>query len=181
MTVAASSWIAAAGRKMEKFSKSVNIENDSCWWHVCDLQLAAYRSQMLDRPGPANASVADEGRGLVVPLGIQVVDGVLEHAGGGVVVLGRDEDVGVVGGDGRGPGLGVLAGVLAQHWGHRLVHVGQRVVGEVDEVVVGAYAGLRPVQHPVGDGLAVAAWAGASQDDPDLQFAQAILPTAAFT
>ena len=31
MTVAASSWIAATGRKVEKFSKSVNIENDSCW------------------------------------------------------------------------------------------------------------------------------------------------------
>jgi hypothetical protein len=42
------------------------------------------------------------------------------------------------------------------------------MVGEVDEVVVGADAGLRLVQHPVGDGLAVAARAGAAQDDPDL-------------
>ena len=49
--------------------------------------------------------------------------------------------------------------------------MGQRVVGEVDEVVVGADAGLRLVEHPVGDGLAVAARAGASEDDPDLQFA----------
>jgi hypothetical protein len=65
----------------------------------------------------------------------------------------------------------VLAGVLAQHRRHRLVHVGQRVVGEVDEVVVGVDAGLRLVQHPVGDGLAVAARAGASEDDRDLQLA----------
>jgi hypothetical protein len=42
------------------------------------------------------------------------------------------------------------------------------MVGEVDEVVVGADAGLRLVQHPVGNGLAVAARAGAAQDDPDL-------------
>ena len=45
------------------------------------------------------------------------------------------------------------------------------MVGEVDEVVVGADAGLRLVQHPVGNGLAVAARAGAAQDDPDLQLA----------
>ena len=31
ITVAASSWIAATGRNAEKFSKSVNIEKDSCW------------------------------------------------------------------------------------------------------------------------------------------------------
>ena len=136
-----------------------------------DLQLAAYRSQVLDGAGAADGSVADEARGLVVPLGVEVVDRVLEHARSGVVVLGRDEDIPVEGGDRRGPGLGVLAGVLAQHRRHRLVQVGQRVVGEVDEVIVGADAGLRLVQHPVGNGLAVAAGAGASEDDPDLQSA----------
>jgi hypothetical protein len=31
ITVAASSWIATTGRNVEKFSKSVNIEKDSCW------------------------------------------------------------------------------------------------------------------------------------------------------
>jgi hypothetical protein len=45
------------------------------------------------------------------------------------------------------------------------------VVGEVDEVVVGGDAGLRLIRHTVGDGLPIAARAGASEDDPDLQLA----------
>src|SRR6267378_3629090 len=36
--------------------------------HVRDLKLAAYRSEVLDRAGSADGSVADEGRGVVVPL-----------------------------------------------------------------------------------------------------------------
>src|SRR5882762_3560077 len=42
--------------------------------HVSDLQLAAYQSEVLDRAGSAHRSVTDEGRGLVGPLGVEVVD-----------------------------------------------------------------------------------------------------------
>jgi hypothetical protein len=47
---------------------------------------------MLDRPRAAGRAVADEARRLVVPLGVDEIDGVLERAGNAVIVLRRDED-----------------------------------------------------------------------------------------
>jgi len=55
---------------------------------------------------------------------VEVVDGVFERPGRGVVVLGRDEDVPVVGGDGGSPGLvcspaywPMLGGMASSMWG----------------------------------------------------------------
>ena len=42
---------------------------------------------------------------------------------------------------------------------------------QVDEIAVGADPRLRLIEHPVGHGLAVAAGAGASQNDCNLQLA----------
>lgn len=53
-------------------------------------------------------AVGDNGGGLAVPLVLEVVDGVLCASRDAVVVLGGDEDVGVVGGDLGGPLLGVV-------------------------------------------------------------------------
>jgi hypothetical protein len=72
---------------------------------------------VFDGAGAADAAVADEAGGRVVPRVVEEVDGVLQGAGGGVVVLGGDEDVAVEGGDLLGPGLGVGLGVLAEGGG----------------------------------------------------------------
>jgi hypothetical protein len=63
---------------------------------VSDLQFVADRAQVLDGSCAAKGSVADECCGFVVPLAVEVVDGVLQYSGGGVVVLGGDEDEPVV-------------------------------------------------------------------------------------
>ena len=57
-----------------------------------------------------------------------------------------------------------------------LVQVGQRVVGQVDELVLArrcAAGGLG--DHPLGDGLAVAAGAGAAEDDGDIEISHGTL------
>ena len=71
-------------------------------------------------------------------------------------------------GDLGGPGLRVRLGVLPERGRHRLVEVRQVVVGDVDELVLGVAALLGDVEHPAGDGFAVAARAGAADDDRDL-------------
>src|SRR5215472_2500086 len=66
---------------------------------VGHLQFAGDQPQVLGGPGAADRAVGDESDGLVVPLGVEVVDGVLQHAGGAVVVLGGDDDEPVKGGN----------------------------------------------------------------------------------
>lgn len=123
---------------------------------IGDLEFAHHQSQVLDGSGATDAAVADEAGGLVVPLLVEEVDGVLQGAGGGVVVLGSDEDVAVEGGDLLGPGLGVGLGVLAERGGCDLVEVGELEVGDVDELVLGVRTLLGDVVDPLGDGFAVA-------------------------
>jgi hypothetical protein len=123
---------------------------------------------VLDGAGTTERAVGDEGRGLVVPLGVEVVDGVLQDARGGVVVLGGDEDEPVERGDPGGPGLGVVVGVDAPAGGHGLVQVRQRVVEQVDELVVGVRPFLGLGQHPPRHGFTLPARTGTAEDDRDL-------------
>src|SRR6476659_6339121 len=57
--------------------------------HVGHLQLAGHEAEVLGGARATDRPVGDEADRLVVPLGVEVVDRVLEHAGGAVVVLGR--------------------------------------------------------------------------------------------
>src|SRR5205823_8911523 len=71
--------------------------------------------QVLDGPGAADdaGAVADRARGLVAEgvAGDHIVDGVLQYAGDAVVVLRRDEQVGVGGGHGLVPAANLGGGV----------------------------------------------------------------------
>ena len=101
-----------AGLKTLKFSKSVNMESKTWLRTVGDLHLGHHQAQLLDRARSAGAAVADEASRLVVPLGEQEIDRVLERAGDAMVVLGRDEDIAVERADLRGPCFGVRLAVL---------------------------------------------------------------------
>jgi hypothetical protein len=136
--------------------------------HGRDLQLGGDEAQVLDGAGAADAAVADEAGGLVVPLGVEVVDRVLEHARRGVVVLGGHEDVAVELGDLGRPALGVVVGVLPERRRHGLVEVRKREVGEVDELVLGVGALGGVLEHPLRDCFSVAARPGAAENDGDL-------------
>jgi hypothetical protein len=135
---------------------------------VGDVELAHDQAQVLDRAGAADAAVADETGRLVVPLGEEEVDRVLQRAGGRVVVLRGDEDEAVEGVDLLGPGQGVRLGVLTHRRRDGLVEVREVEVQEVDELVLGVGALLGDVENPLGDGFAVTARAGAAEDDRDL-------------
>ena len=67
-----------------------------------------------------------------------------------------------------GPALGVRLAVLAERRRHGLVEERQVEVREVDELELGVAALLGEVVDPPGDGFAVAAGAGAAEDDADL-------------
>src|SRR3954469_9558373 len=113
-----------------------------------DLQFTADRAEMLDRSGATQGAVADEGRRLVVPLGVEVVDGVHQHTRRGMVVFRCDKDEPVVSANSCRPSLGVLASVLTGGRWNGLIQVGQRVVSEIDQFVVcaGAARGLGQTQ-----------------------------------
>ena len=95
---------------------------------VGELQLCGDAPEVFDGPGPSGAAVADESDGLVVPFGVEVVQGVLQRCGDGVVVFGGDDDVAVEGGDLRCPASGVVLAVVAAGRGERFVQEGQCVV-----------------------------------------------------
>ena len=100
------SWCSAGVNSREVLEVGHQRERDLVA-DVGDLQLAHHQAQVLDRAGAADGAVADEAGGLVVPLGEQEVDGVLQRAGGRVVVLRGDEDEAVERADLRRPGLRV--------------------------------------------------------------------------
>ncbi len=135
--------------------------------HVGHLQFRADQPQVLGGPGAARQAVGDEPGRLVVPLGVQEVEGVLEHSGGGVVVLGSDHDEPVERGDRGRPLPGVLVLVLAQRRRQRLIEVRQRVVAQVNQLELGIAAARCHVIDPRGDLLAVAVGADAAEDDAD--------------
>jgi hypothetical protein len=90
--------------------------------------LRQIQAQLLDRALSTGAAVANEGAGLVVPLSKQKIDCVLERAGGSMVVLGRDENVGIENGDLSRPPFGVRLTVLPHYWRHWLIE--KRQVGK---------------------------------------------------
>lgn len=135
---------------------------------VGHLQFAGDAAQVLHGAGAAGAAVADEADGLVGPLGVQEVDGVLQGAGHGAVVLRGDDDEAVEGRDLLRPGVGVRLGVLAHRRGVGLVEQRELVVEQVDDFEVGVGALGGGLVDPAGDGLAVPSRAGASDDDADL-------------
>src|SRR5712691_288311 len=59
--------------------------------HRRDLHLGQHQAQLLDRAHSAYAAVAHEASRLVVPLGKQKINRVLERAGDAMIILGRNE------------------------------------------------------------------------------------------
>ena len=115
-----------------------------------------------------DAAVADQPHGLVRPLVVQVVEGVLQRCGVSVVVLGHHDDKRVRG-VGRGaPVLGVLVFVAAQPGVVGLVHERQVQLGQVDHVDLETTVFDRPVGEPLGHGQTDPAGTGAGDDDMQL-------------
>src|SRR4051812_8256905 len=136
---------------------------------VCHLQLAADETKVFHRARAAGRAVGDEPHGLVVPLGIEIVERVLENAGGAVVVLGRDHHESVERVDLRRPLPRVIVLVLAEGWRHGLVKMREGIVTQVDELEVGVAALRCAVVHPARDLLSIAVRAGAAEDDSNLR------------
>lgn len=160
------------GSAMSVMSKSgVQCQGD-LGAHVGDFHLGHHQPQVLNGSGAAVEAIADEPGRLVVPLGEQEVDSVLQRRGHGVVVLGRHEHEPVEGGDRLSPPLGVRVLVVADGGGQRFVEQGQFVVGQVDDLegglptVVGSMVG-RHLMDPAGYEFCSPARTGASDDDGD--------------
>src|SRR6478609_9588020 len=133
------------------------------------LYLRQHQTQLRDRARSAGAAVADEASRLVVPLGEQKIDRVLERAGDSMVVLGRDEDVGVKRADLGSPRFGVRLTVLPHYWWRRLVEKGQVEIFDVHEFELRVAALLRDFVNPFSHGLAISARARASNNDGNLK------------
>jgi hypothetical protein len=124
---------------------------------------------VFHRSCPARAAVADEPGRLVVPLGEEEIDRVLERAADAVVVLRRHEDVAVEGSDLRRPLLRVLLGVLTLRRRHRLVEQRQVEIPDVHQLELGIGPLPREIVSPPRDGLADAPGTCASNDDCELE------------
>src|SRR6476646_10955170 len=133
--------------------------------HGGHLHLRQHQTQLLDRARSAGAAVADEASRLVVPLGEQKIDRVLERARGSMVVLGRDENVGVKRADLGGPRFGVRLTVLPHYWWRRLVQKRQVEILDVDKLEFGVAALLCDFVNPFTNSLAISARPRASDDD----------------
>src|SRR2546423_6368582 len=94
------------GLKTLKFSKSVNMESKT-WLRTVAICTSASTRRICSTARAADAAVADEASRLVVPLGEQKIDRVLERARDAMVVLGRDEDIAVERADLGRPYFGV--------------------------------------------------------------------------
>jgi hypothetical protein len=117
--------------------------------HCGHLHLRQYQAQLLDRARSTGAAVADEASRLVVPLGEQKIDGVLERAGDAMVVLGRDENVGIERTNFRGPRFGVRLTVLPHYWWYRLVEKRQVEILDVYEFELSVAALFRDFIDPL--------------------------------
>src|SRR2546430_16015680 len=91
----------------------------------------------MDRVGSTGAAVADEASRVVVPLGEQKIDRVLERARDSMVILGRDENEAIKRTDLSGPRFGVRLTVLPHYWWHWLVQKRQGEILDVDELAIG--------------------------------------------
>ena len=122
--------------------------------------------QLLDGAGSGgHSAVGDEADGLVAPLLVQVVDGVLQRRRVAVVVLRRDEHHGVRTVDDRAPRLGVRLRVLPEPGVVRLVEQRQRDLGEIDDLDIEAAVAASKIGEPLGDGQSGATRAGRADDD----------------
>ncbi|OEV16519.1 hypothetical protein AN221_33730 [Streptomyces nanshensis] len=124
---------------------------------------------VLDRAGAGRGvAVADEADRLPGPLGAQVVEGVLQGGGHGVVVLRRHDDEAVRAVDDPAPAAGVL---LVVHAGQRvLLLVQERQLQITDRLEHELHAeplgvGCERVGQPPADGGAERVGAGAGDQD----------------
>src|SRR4029077_14858483 len=136
--------------------------------HRGHLYLRQNKTQVLDRARSTGAAVADETSRFVVPLGEQKIDRVLQRTGNSMVVLGRDENVGIESSDFRGPRFGVRLTVLPHYRWHRFVEKRQVKIFDVHEFELGVAALLCDFVNPFSHGLAVATRPRASNDDSNL-------------
>src|SRR5206468_995777 len=132
------------------------------------LHLRQHQTQLLDCARSAGATVADEASCLVVPLGEQKIDRVLECAGDAMIILGRNEDVAVKRADLGGPCFGVRLAVLAHDGRHRLVENRQVEVFDVHEFELSIAAFFRDFVDPLRYRLAISTRPCASENDCDL-------------
>src|SRR4051812_9131157 len=136
--------------------------------HGGHLHLGQYQTQVLDRAHSADAAVADEATRLVVPFGEKKIDRVLKRARDAMVVLGRDENVGIERADLGGPCFSVRLTVLPHHGRHWLVEKRQVEIFDIYEFELSVAALFRNSVDPFRYGLAVSTRAGASDNDRDL-------------
>src|SRR5690606_2018268 len=136
---------------------------------VCSSDLRHDQPQVLHRPGTTCTAIAHKTGGLVIPLRIEIIQGVFESARGAVAVFRRDEYIGVEAGDFVGPGFGVGLAVLTHGRWHGLIQQGQVEILDVQlpELRIGTL--LRVLVGPLGDCFAVTSGTGTSKDngDPD--------------
>src|SRR6266481_1150248 len=137
--------------------------------HRGHLYLRQNKTQVLDRARSTGAAVANETSRFVVPLGEQKIDRVLERTGDTMVVLGRDENVGIETLDLGGPRFGVGLTVLPHYRWHRFVEKRQVKIFDVHELELGVAALLCDFVNPFSHGLAIATRPRASNDDGTLQ------------
>ena len=86
-----------------------------------------------------------------------------------MIVLGRDENVGIERVDFGGPRFGVRLTVLPHYWRHRFVQEWQIKIFDVDEFEFSVAALLRDFVNPFSYGLAVATGPRASDDNGNLE------------
>src|SRR5882672_2522730 len=97
-------------------------------------------------------AVAHEPDGLARPLWIEVIERVLENRRVAVVVLGPDDDVGVGGGDLRGPARdgGIAVDAALAYWRLGAVEERQREVAQVEQLGHDSRLPARLAEDPVG-------------------------------
>src|SRR5204863_9338235 len=116
---------------------------------------------------PSGAAIADEASRLVVPLGEQKIDRVLERAGDAMIVFGRNEDIAIKRADLGGPRFGVRFTVLPHAGWHRLVEERQVEVFDVHEFELGVATLMGDFVNPFGYGLPLATGSCTADDNGD--------------
>ena len=133
--------------------------------HGSHLHLRQHQAQLLDGARSTGAAVADEASRLVTPFCKQKINRVLERARSSMVVLRRNENVGIETADLGGPYFGVRLTVLAHYGRHGLVEKRQVEIFDVYEFELGVGTLLSDFVNPLSHGLAVATGPRASDDD----------------
>src|SRR4029077_5775627 len=135
--------------------------------HGGHLHLRQDQTQLLDRARATGTAIAHEAGSLVVPLAVQKIDRVLERAGDSMVVLRRDENVGIERADLGGPRFGVRLTVLPHYWWNRFVEKRQVEIFDIHEFELGVAALFGGFMDPFRYRLAISIRARASDNDRD--------------